>query len=133
MAPSDLDRFSLSDDIVHGILCDFATFRDLGDAILSCKSIFNVYKTHPHAILLRLAECHLGPVGLALTFIRLQAQSDEDITHSLNAGIQELDEVSLEGKDAGALAKLEVCPRPWENLYRWRCVFHPSALCRVQG
>lgn len=115
--------FPLDDDLVHEVLCYLPTFKDLGAAILTSKAIFNVYNTHPHAILLRVSRNCVGPVGVALTAIRLEAwfgQDAEDDNKPSTASVEMDKEESMHDTDIGHLVKLGVVAQQWEDLYSWR-------------
>ncbi|ESK88449.1 hypothetical protein Moror_14685 [Moniliophthora roreri MCA 2997] len=76
-----LNGFYLDDDIINRILCS-SDFGTLYAAILTAKSFYRVFQTHPNSILRAVAHNVSGPaISQALRYIRFvdEARRTQDL------------------------------------------------------
>lgn len=103
-----LSHFPLHDVIIFNILVHLSDFPTLRSAILSCKSIHNVYRTYSNSIRLAVIHNVAGPAyEIAMLLARVFQGQQEDLKNDLLIFLRDIKQVKRLRNNAEAVSKLE--------------------------
>jgi hypothetical protein len=105
-AASSCGRFPLDDDVIDRVLRCLSDHGSLQSAILTCKSVYEVFQAHPKSILRAVARNITGStLPQALTLVRSQLSPDQVDRRTAVADVIKVDETTVITLDEVMLLK----------------------------